>query len=409
MESGKSVPCDATSVPAGYARWRTRTGASAVLVPQQLATLLIDLALQAEMKEAAETDAAANGSKSQGRPEPESWAVRSAQLKDPHHVDIIPLDDLMKTHELLAPDTHRVWDLGVVRERIERHNGHTTGDRETRERDAAILRRMVERGPDLPLRSVEASALTEVYDDYGHMHRVLDELRADLLVTGTLRPLLIVGPPGIGKTHFVRAMAEELGLEFEMLDAAAGVNGTSLVGLQRTWANTEIGMVFRHLTQRGKSANPVFVVDEVDKATQSSGRFRLLDALLPLLEARTSRCMRDLSADIEIDGSRISWIALTNSLLDLPPPLLSRFQLVTPSEPTVAQRVHVAKRIAAQVAKAAELRPVDREIVIALADRTPRDIQRALKGAANRAVAAGRTAMRPSDVVELCVVDQRWH
>ena len=268
---------------------------------------------------------------------------------------------------------------------------------------------MVERGPDLPVRRVEQPALAEFYEDYGHMHRVLDAIRADLLVTGTISPLLIAGPPGVGKTHFVRALAEALGLELEMLDAAAGANGTSLVGLQRTWVNSEIGMVFRHLCQRGESANPVFVVDEIDKAMEPSGRYRLLDALLPLLEARTARCMRDLSADLEIDASRISWIALTNSLQGLSAPLRSRFQLVTPSEPTVAQRLHVAKQIAAQVAKAADLRRVDREIVVALADRTPREIQHALQGAANRAVAAGRTAMRATDVIELGLVDRQWH
>lgn len=410
MGFGNAVASDRESLPSGYARWYLGSSGHAMLVPQRVATQLVDLALEAEMKEALEISAAAaNESKISCRPDVAPSPKKSARNPDSFHVDAERLDELVKAGAPSAPATHRVWDLGTVCERIERHNGHTTGDREARERDAAVLRRIVERGPDLPVRRVEALDLAEVYEDYGHMHRALESIRADLLVTGTIRPLLIAGPPGVGKTHFVRAMAEALGLEFEMLDAAAGVNGTSLVGLQRTWVNSEIGMVFRHLCQRGESANPVFVVDEVDKATEPGGRYRLLDALLPLLEARTSRCMRDLSADLEIDASRISWIGLTNSLQRLSAPLLSRFQLVTPSEPTVAQRLHVAKKIAAQVAKAADLRQVAREIVVALADRTPREIQHALQGAANRAVAAGRTAMRPSDVAELGLVDQQRH
>lgn len=406
---GKAVASDSASLPSGYARWYLGSSGHAMLGPQKVATLLVDLALEAEMKEAVDISATTNESKISCRPDVAPSPKKSSRTPDPFHVDTERLDDLSEQGAPPAAATHRVWDVGAVRERIELHNGHSTGDRESRERDAAVFRAMVERGPDLPVRRVEASALAAVYEDYGHMHRVLDAIRADVLVTGTLRPLLIAGPPGVGKTHFVRTMAEALGLEFEMLDAATGINATSLVGLQRTWANSEIGMVFRHLCQRGESANPVFVVDEVDKATDSVGRYRLVDALLPLLEARTARCMRDLSADLEIDASRISWIALTNSLRGLSGPLLSRFQLVTPSEPTPAQRFHVAKRIAAQVAKAADLRRVDRDIVVALADRTPREILHALQAAANRAVAAGRTAMRPSDVVELGVADQRWH
>ena len=409
MGFSDAVPSDGTTVPAGYARWYLGSSGHAMLVPQQVATLLVDLAVQAEMKDAVDVGAAAAESKISCLPYVGPWPTKPARNPDPFHVNTGQLDDFLRLGAPSAPATHRVWDMGVFCERVERHNGHTTGDREARERDAAVLRRMVERGPDLPMRRVEEPALAALYEDYDHMYGVLEALRADLLVTGTTRPLLIAGAPGVGKTHFVRAMAEALGLELEMLDAAAGVNGTTLVGLQRTWVNSEIGMVFRHLCQRGESANPVFVVDEVDKATEPSGRYRLLDALLPLLETRTARCMRDLSADLEIDASRISWIALTNSLHGLSAPLLSRCQLVSPSEPTVAQRLHVAKQIAAQVAEAADLRRVDREIVVALAERTPREIQHALQGAANRAVAAGRAAMRACDVIELGLVDRKWH
>lgn len=404
MGLGRWLGSDSESLDSEYTKWRTEDSGPAVLVPRRLATVLAEEAHRADALDCngeAPADDREPGSVLAPRP-------KTARPPDAQHVDIGLLGKAVEAVEPPSPLEHRVWNPRAVLERIERHNSHSTGDREARERDAAVLRRMVERGPDLPMQRVDELALAGLYEHYGHMHRALDAIRADLLVTGICRPLLIAGPPGVGKTHFVRAMAEALGLEHEMFDASTGVNATTLVGLQRTWANTEIGAVFRHLTQSGRTANPVFVIDEIDQAP-STGRYRLTSALRALLEPVSARCVRDLSADLEIDASGISWIALTNSLDKLSRPLLSRFQLVTPSEPTPAQRLHVAKQIAVEVAADADLRRIDRDIVVALADRTSREIQQALKAAANRAVAAGRSAVMPTDVLELGMVDRQWH
>jgi len=97
----------------------------------------------------------------------------------------------------------------------------------------------------------------------------------------------------------------------------------------------------------------------------------------------------------------INWIATANSIKGIARPLLSRFRVVVPTEPTVRQRLHVAKEIARRVAQAYEMDAVPREIVVALADRTPREIRMALEAAASKVLRAGRSRMVERDVAEL--------
>ena len=127
MGFSKAVPSDRMAVPSGYARWYLGSSGHAILVPQQVATLLVDLAAQAEMEDAVDVGAAANGSKISCVPDVAPLPKKPGRDPDPFRVDTGELDHLDKAGAPTAPATHRVWHMGVFRERIERHNGRPRG------------------------------------------------------------------------------------------------------------------------------------------------------------------------------------------------------------------------------------------------------------------------------------------
>jgi hypothetical protein len=146
-----------------------------------------------------------------------------------------------------------------------------------------------------------------------------------------LPPLLLVGPPGIGKSHWARRLAGHLRVPEMAVEATAENAGFGLTGLQAGWGSARTGRVLELILQH-RIANPVIFVDEIEKsgsAVSTSGRsFDLAGALLPLLERETARAWTCPYFRVGFDMSWISWILAANSLRGLPEPLLSRCQVV---------------------------------------------------------------------------------
>ncbi|SLN74656.1 Lon protease [Roseivivax jejudonensis] len=139
--------------------------------------------------------------------------------------------------------------------------------------------------------------------------------------------LLLVGPPGIGKSFWARRLAEYLERPTSMVEATSEPASFSIVGSQRGWANGEPGKVVTTIL-REKNASPIVVVDEVEKAGDvysSKGiRFSITDALLPLLELSTASTWHCPYFRIQFDMSWVGWVLTANSIEGLPEPLLSR-------------------------------------------------------------------------------------
>lgn len=142
-----------------------------------------------------------------------------------------------------------------------------------------------------------------------------------------LRPLLLVGPPGIGKTYWARTLARHLTVPTAVVEATSEPASFSVTGSQRGWGSAGPGKPLEVIMATGV-ANPVIVVDEVEKAgtveSLRGQRFDLSEGLLPFLERSTAVRWSCPYFRVSFDMSWITWIMTANSVQGLPAPFLSR-------------------------------------------------------------------------------------
>jgi hypothetical protein len=183
----------------------------------------------------------------------------------------------------------------------------------------------------LPL--AEAPPLHEVRNalvfEFPYAVEVIDFALADLVGRATvhLRPLLIVGEPGGGKSRFARRLGESLGLTVWREDASRA-DGAVFGGTACRWHSAEPCHPFLAVAQ-GKIANPLVLIDEIEKAATRSDYGRLWDCLLGFLEPETNARYPDPALQKNLDLSQVSYVATANTLDPLPSPIRDRFRVVT--------------------------------------------------------------------------------
>ncbi|KWV48569.1 AAA family ATPase [Bradyrhizobium macuxiense] len=148
------------------------------------------------------------------------------------------------------------------------------------------------------------------------------------------RPLLIVGDPGGGKSRFARRLGELLGVNVWREDASRA-DGAVFGGTDRRWYSAEPCHPFLAIAQ-GKSANPLVLIDEIEKAATRSDYGRLWDALLGFLEPETSMRYPDPALQTNLDLSHVNYVATANSVYPLPSPIRDRFRVVKFPKPAAS-------------------------------------------------------------------------
>ena len=157
-------------------------------------------------------------------------------------------------------------------------------------------------------------------------------------------PVLLIGPPGIGKSAFAEALAEVLSLGYAALSASGLQGGFELNGSSKHWGNSTPGRIFMTLA-RGVYATPVVVLDEIDKI--SGDRYHNpIPTLLDLLEPQSAAHFEDVSVGMSFDASHLIVVATANDERQIDGPLRSRFHEIQVAPPTPSERLQIVTRIA---------------------------------------------------------------
>ena len=139
-----------------------------------------------------------------------------------------------------------------------------------------------------------------------------------------LRPILLVGAPGIGKTWFARRLAQALDLPFAGLNLGGATDNRCLQGTARGWSAATPAWPIAEMA-RLSAPNPLLLLDEVDKAGgQRENNGRAHDTLLAMIEPESAAAWFDECLRTTADLRNVLWIMAANETRGIPAPLLSR-------------------------------------------------------------------------------------
>jgi ATP-dependent Lon protease len=308
----------------------------------------------------------------------------------------------MSASELHIPiaDTRQIYCISDVEKAME------DGGSARNASHAAFLEKMKRLGGlRYAIKPTDADALDTLYDQCPNFSEVIDDLKKylALAVSGNepvnFAPILLLGEAGIGKTHFAKRLAEVLGTGYEFVSMSSLTAGWILSGASSQWQNAKPGKVAATLVG-GEYANPLMVLDEVDKAG-GDNRYDPMGALYSLLERDTAKAFRDEFVEVDIDASHVLWVSTANEERTLPEPILNRMNVYEVPRPDADAAFRIACRLYSEIVAehdwGFDLNP-PADVMEVLSGLPPRDMRRQLMAAFGNAKLDGRSALTPRDL-----------
>lgn len=148
-------------------------------------------------------------------------------------------------------------------------------------------------------------------------------------------PTILLGPPGIGKTHFVKTLTEKIKGSHTVINMESVESSFRLTGLDYGYSTSSAGLIFDNV-MKSKYANHIFVLDEIDKMKRN--RNIKDDVLLTLVEPINAKEFKDSYMDFPVDITNSVWIATANYASQISDPIKSRFQTFNIDYPTFDEK-----------------------------------------------------------------------
>lgn len=299
---------------------------------------------------------------------------------------------------VIPKNHHIIYDKSVVTREY---------DKEVSGKRKKILRELLEEPNHKPIASFENEIIDELDElgkKFGNFSEVINMCK-NALWLGSLEapkvfsmpPLLLSGPPGVGKTRFISELAAVIGTDFFSLDFSTVSSSFVVAGGASSWSESKPGFVSNSM-RNSRYANPIIMLDELDKASVDT-RHDPMGPMYSLLEKHTAKRFIDEYLEIPFDVSSVIWIASANYPERIPEPIRSRMLEIAIANPTPEQ----SKAIIYSIYKELLLNPwgkhfakeLDIKVIEKLSDLPPRIARIQLENAMARAVRRSKAKVRP--------------